>query len=88
VVLSLASPKTYGGQVDQIELALKSLNEALNPEGLSIQINGVKPVLVEIVPRLSRPIKTGDGRTHSDDLEPPNFEQLGMDAELSNILST
>jgi len=87
VVLTLASPKTYMGQVDQTELALKSLNEVLNPEGVSIQINGVKPVWVEIEPRLSRPIKAGERAEAFNDLEPPNFEQLGIDAELSHMLS-
>lgn len=86
VILTLASPQTYMGQAEQTELALKSLNEVLNPEGLSIQINGVKPGLLKIEPRLSRPIKTDEQAEELADIEPPNFEQFGLDAELSNLL--
>jgi len=58
VILGLASPKTYKGNVDDLELALKSLNEVLNPEGLNLEINGVKPIMNNIEPRLSRPLSS------------------------------
>lgn len=56
VILGLASPKTYKGSVDDLKLALKSLNEVLNPEGYNVEISGVKPVLKNIEPRLLHPL--------------------------------
>jgi hypothetical protein len=47
----------------------------------------VKPVLLEIEPRLSRPIKTDEQAEETLDIEPPNFEQFGIEAELSNLLN-
>jgi hypothetical protein len=67
VVLGLASPKAYKGNVDDLRLALKSLNEALNPEGYSVEINGVKPVLKNIEPRLSSPLESATNLTSSID---------------------
>jgi hypothetical protein len=52
VVLGLASLKAYKGNVEHLGLALKSLNEALNPEGFNVEVNSVKPVLKAIEPRL------------------------------------
>ncbi|MEA2095706.1 MAG: hypothetical protein U9P73_03285, partial [Candidatus Cloacimonadota bacterium] len=54
VILGLASPKTYKGNVNDLELVLASLNEVLNPEGYEVEIVGVKPVIKKIEPRLSR----------------------------------
>jgi hypothetical protein len=51
VILGLASPEIYGN-LDHLKLALKSLNEVLNPKGFMVEINGVKPVLNKIEPRL------------------------------------
>lgn len=87
VILALASPKTYKGEVEQVKLALNSLNELLSPEGLTVQIDGVKPVLLEIEPRLSHPIKMDEQVEESLNIEPPNFEYFGMEAELSNLLN-
>ena len=71
VILGLASPKTYGGDVDQLKLALKSLNETINLEGLSVEINGVKPVLNNIEPRLSRPLNSTETDSLSKKLTSP-----------------
>lgn len=86
VILTLASPKTYKGQVEQVELAVKSLNEILCLEGLKVEIHGIEPVLLEIEPRLSRPIKTGEQAKEELDSDPPDFEQFGMEAEFANLL--
>lgn len=86
VILTLASPKTYKGQVKQIELAVRSLNEILCFEGLKVEIQGVEPVLLEIEPRLLRPIKMAEQAQEEFDADPPDFEQFGMDAELANLL--
>jgi hypothetical protein len=85
VILGLASPKAYKGSVEQLELALRSLNEVLNPEGLSVEINGVKPILNTIEPRLSRPLNS-PSTTDGILLEKPNFKSLGIEAEYSDLL--
>ncbi|BDV00138.1 hypothetical protein TDMWS_02230 [Thermodesulfomicrobium sp. WS] len=85
VILGLASPKTYKGNVEQLELALKSLNEVLNPEGFSVEINGVTPILKSIEPRLSRPLSllpNGDKFT----LSKPDFKLIGVEPEYSDLL--
>ncbi len=87
VILGLASPKAYKGNVEQLELALRSLNEVLNPEGLSVEINGVKPVLNSIEPRLSRPLNSPIAND-TFLLEKPNFKSLGIEAEYSDLLDS
>lgn len=87
VVLGLASPKTYKGNVEQLELALKSLNEVLNPEGFSVEINGVKPVLNSIEPRLSRPLNS-PSNSETFKLEKPDFKLLGVESEYSDFLDS
>jgi hypothetical protein len=87
VILGLASPKAYKGNVEQLELALKSLNEVLNPEGFNIEINGVKPVLNSIEPRLSRPLNSlPNGETFI--LEKPDFKLLGIESEYGALLDS
>ncbi len=83
VVLALASPKTYKGNFDQIQFALKCLNEILNPEGLNVELKGVKPVITQIEPRLSRPLNPN---ADAIILECPDFNALGMETEFSNLL--
>lgn len=85
VILGLASPKTYKGNVEHLELALKSLNQVLNPEGLSVEINGVKPVLKNIEPRLSRPLNPSSSNDTTI-LEKPDFKLLGIEPEYSKLL--
>lgn len=87
VILGLASPKTYKGNVDQLEMALKSLNEVLNPEGFSVELSGVKPVLNTIEPRLSRPLNSPlNNETLS--LNKPDFKLIGIEIEFSDLLDS
>lgn len=55
VILGLASPKVYKGNIEELNLVHKSLNEVLNPEGFNIELIGVKPTLTPIEPRLYSP---------------------------------
>lgn len=87
VILGLASPKTYKGNVEHLELALKSLNEVLNPEGFSIKIDGVKPVLNKIEPRLSRPLNSSSD-SDKFTLSKPDFKLLGIESEYSDLLNS
>lgn len=86
VVLGLASPKIYKGNVDHLELSLKSLNEILNPEGFSVEIYGVKPMLIKIGPRLPRALKTSQ-KAETISLEKPDFTLIGIDTEFSELLT-
>lgn len=86
VVLGLASPKTYQGKTEHIRIALASLNEVLNPEGLSIKINGVEPVISKIEPCLSRPLDINSNEV-SAIFQRPDFNSLGIDPVFSDLLA-
>lgn len=85
VILGLASQKAYKGNVEHLKLALKSLNEVLNPEGFNVEINGVKPILNKIQPRLSHPLNIPSAdKTFL--LEKPDFNSIGIEPEFSDFL--
>jgi hypothetical protein len=65
VILGLASPKTYKGNTEELRLALKGLNEVLNPEGVNVELNGVKPVLEAIEPRLYSPVDSTNSSVYA-----------------------
>ncbi|EPG66448.1 hypothetical protein [Leptospira wolffii] len=85
VILRLASPKLYGGEREKIALALKSLNEILNVEGLNISIKGTDPLLAKFDPKydtVAEEISQNDLKP----LPPPDFKKLNLENGLDLIL--
>ncbi len=50
VILRLTSPKLYGGNRDQIKLALGTMNEILAVESLKVVLEGVESKLIKEKP--------------------------------------
>jgi len=84
VILRLASPKLYGGDRAQIKLALMTLNEILAVEGLKIRFNGPVPELVKETPNYNFD-DTPEERELTP-LPPPNFDNLGLESGIAEIL--
>lgn len=86
IVIGLASPKTYGGSVDKLRLAIKSLNEILSIEGFLVKLDGVKPVIIEIEPQLIDYLEISAEKTLQ--FEKPNFDLLGFNQQFSSLLES
>jgi hypothetical protein len=84
VIMRLASPKLYGGDRDQIKLALSSMNELLAVEGLKVTLNGIEPQLIKEEPNYDFSEK--DEKRELKPLPPPEFEKLNLEYGISEIL--
>lgn len=83
VVLRLADPREYRGNQEQVKQALSKLNEILMPEGLKVELDGVKPSLRAITPQFVERDTEPDLKT----LPPPAFLTLQLEPGLGEILS-
>lgn len=83
VVLRLASPKEYGGDTDQLDRALTTLNKLLLVEGIEVFIDGVEPKLKQATARVTNP---ASGEPERESMSPPNFARLGLDAGIPELL--
>lgn len=84
VILRLASPKLYGGDREQIKLAIKTLNEILAIEGLKVTIVGVEPQLAKETPNYDFSEKEPERELKP--LPPPDFNRLRLESGISDIL--
>lgn len=83
VVLCLADPREYRGNKQQVNLAVKKLNEILMVEGLKVELEGVTPRLKEITPQfVSQPEEP-----ELKPLPPPDFLNLALEPGLGEILA-
>lgn len=85
VILGLASPKTYNGNIDKLRLAIKSLNEVIAIEGYLVEINGIKPLLIKIEPRLAYSDESLENKIFKFDK--PDFNSLGINHPFSSLLT-
>jgi hypothetical protein len=83
VVLRLADPREYRGNVDQVSRAVKKLNEILMIEGLKVDLDGVDPQINQITPQFS-PV---EDKVELNPLPPPDFLKLSIEPGLGEILS-
>lgn len=87
VILRLASPKLYGGDVNQIKLALNTLNESLAVEGLKVSIDGVEPKLTRQKPNYNFEAQAEEAKERElKPLPPPDFDKLNLENGVSEIL--
>jgi len=95
VILRLASPKEYGGDKENIKIALKSLNEILEIESLKVSIRGVEPILEKAKPNynfenIEKEIKKEKVESANErelkPLPPPDFYTLGIESPVAEIL--
>jgi hypothetical protein len=84
VILRLASPKLYGGDREQIKLALRTLNEILAIEGLKISLDGIEPKLAKEKPNYDFSDKKEERELKP--LPPPDFDKLNLEVGISEIL--
>jgi hypothetical protein len=82
VILRLANPREYKGDVATVQLATRRLNEILMIEGLKVTIKGVTPSIVETEPQFSE-----EETIELKPLDPPEFISLNLDPGLGEILS-
>lgn len=85
VILRLASPKLYGGDRKQIQLALSTLNEILAVEGLKVTLNGIEPQLSKVKPNYDFSGTKTDERELKP-LPPPDFHKLNFEHGIAEIL--
>ena len=83
VILRLAHPGEYRGDVEQVNQAIEALNQHLMIEGLKIELDGVSPRLKEITPSFIQSEKEIDLRT----LPPPDFLNLRLNPNLAAVLA-
>jgi hypothetical protein len=86
VILRLASPKLYGGNVNHIRLALKTLNEILAVESLKIKINGVEPNLIRETPNFNFEEDIENKENELIPLPHPDFKILNLEVGIADIL--
>ena len=84
VILRLASPKLYGGNREQIKLAVTSLNEILAVESLKVNLIGVDPHLVREKANYDFSEKSEERELKP--LPPPDFDKLNLEYGISEIL--
>jgi len=87
VILRLVSPKLYGGDRDQIKLALGTMNGILEVESLKISIDGLEPKLSKSTPNYNfaeevKAIKEEELKP----LSPPNWSALNLEVGIAEIL--
>jgi len=73
VILRLSSPKLYGGDREQIKLALTTMNELLAVEGLKVTLNGIEPQLTKEKPNYDFSEKAEERELKP--LPPPDFDK-------------
>ncbi len=83
VVLRLGDPREYRGNQEQVGKALSTLNEILMPEGLKVELDGVKPRLKEVTPQFVVQTKEPELKP----LPPPAFLNLKLEPGLGEILA-
>lgn len=83
VVLRLADPREYRGNQEQVGQAVSKLNEILMPEGLKVELDGVRPRLKEVTPQFVEQTKEPDLKP----LSPPAFLTLQLEPGLGEILA-
>ncbi|QSR86108.1 hypothetical protein EM20IM_06230 [Candidatus Methylacidiphilum infernorum] len=81
IILRLADPRGYGGDSKKVEEVVTKLNKILAVEGYEIKLDGIKPQLIEIEPRLIQ-----DPEKPLAQLDPPDFTPLTNDQLLRKIL--
>jgi len=84
VILRLSSPKLYGGDREQIKLALRTMNELLAVEGLKVTLNGIEPQLIKEKPNYDFSEKAEERELKP--LPPPDFDKLNLEYGISEIL--
>lgn len=84
VILRLSSPKLYGGERDQIKLALTTMNELLSVEGLKVTLNGIEPQLIKEKPNYDFSEKEIERELKP--LSSPDFDNLNLEYGISEIL--
>lgn len=57
VILRLADPREYRGNQELVSKALTKLNEILMVEGLKVELDGIRPKLMEITPQFTEVAK-------------------------------
>ncbi|MCD8742513.1 hypothetical protein LT679_18025 [Mucilaginibacter roseus] len=87
VILRLVSPKLYGGNREQIKLALSSMNEILEVECLKVVFDGLEPKLRKHTPNYNfeQPIKEKK-EEELKPLPPPNWDALNLEYGIADIL--
>lgn len=83
VILRLADPREYRGNQQKVEQAIKKLNEILMVEGLSVELEGVRPKLKEITPQFIEQTEEPELKP----LPPPDFLNLKLEPGLGEILA-
>lgn len=83
VVLRLADPREYRGNQQQVDQAIKKLNEILMIEGLRVELEGVRPRLKAITPQFAEQVE----EVHLQPLPPPDFLNLKLEPGLGEILA-
>jgi len=83
VILRLADPREYRGDKRMTNLAVSKLNEILMLEGLKVELDGIKPRLVEIRPQFFEQSEEPELRPQP----PPDFLSLTLESGLGNILA-
>jgi hypothetical protein len=80
VILRLATPGEYKGDRDKVKIAIKHLNRILEQEGKKIVLEGPTPKLSDAQ------IDYGIESEALAQFPCPDFNSLGLDAELARIL--
>jgi hypothetical protein len=83
VILRLADPREYRSNQQQVNQAVKQLNEILMIEGLRVELESVKPRLNSIAPEFAEHVDEVDLRP----LPPPDFLNLRLEPGLGEILA-
>lgn len=84
VILRLVSPKLYGGNRENIKLALLTMNEILAVESFKIVIEGIEPKLIKETPNYDFSENTTEKELKP--LPPPDFSKLNLENGISEIL--
>jgi len=83
VVERLASPKEYGGDGQKVALALKTLNQTLATEGLTVVLDGVVPQIEHTKPTFTPATEEKELKP----LPPPDFLGLCLEPGFGELLA-
>jgi hypothetical protein len=87
VLLRLSSPKLYYGDREKIKLAVHSINEILDAEGFQVIFEGSEPKLRRHIPNYNFEAQAAQPEEKElKPLPPPDFDALGLEVGLSDIL--
>jgi len=87
VIARLANPREYSGDKIKVNTAITVLNDILNIEGLSVELDGAQPVFKEIKPSFTIESENGEKEeVELQPLEPPEFDKLGLESGIDSIL--